>query len=577
MKLVDSRRLTGPNLLLGGPGAVLELELDGEDPDRVIDAWSSSATQILKEVGWAEAALAHRLHRGGLTLAFSAPIDTLYAATEVNEWALAAAEADLAGKEPGDLAGDAARLRAEIQAEMNSKHRAILQAAADHGVACLSDDDHISVGLGTGSTTWPVQGLPTVEQIDWQNVHDIPVALVTGTNGKSTTVRLLASIVAAAGKSAGLCSTDWIRVGDEIVDKGDYSGPGGARQVLRHKGVEVALLETARGGMLRRGLAIHKADVGLVTNIAEDHLGESGIYDLEELAQAKLIVHQAARRLVLNADDPVLSRQGLELTRPTTWFSWDADNPLVERHRAKGGLACRVVGPQIVFDKGLDTKPVLGVDSIPITLRGAARHNVANALAAVGVAMALDLPMEAIRTGLRTFESSPQENPGRLNLFQLEGATAIVDFAHNPHGVAALLEMAKALKPNRVLVTTGQAGDRDDESIRNLATSIARARPDRVIVKELEDYLRGREPGEVPALIIDQLQKAGLPANAIDRADSEMDAIHKSLTWTEDGDLLLLIIHSRRSGIVSYMENLQQRGWKPGEPVPGLQLDTGEN
>lgn len=568
MKIADSRRLTGPSLLLGGPGAVLELELEGESPAEVVEIWSKRVTQILEAVGWADATLAHRLHRGGLTLAFSAPIDALYAATEVNEWALAAAQADLAGSEAGDLKEAANRLRAKIQAEINPRHRAILQAAAEHGVTCLSDDDYISVGLGTGSITWPVQELPTPEQIDWQAVHDIPVALVTGTNGKSTTVRLLASIVAAAGKSAGLCSTDWIRVGDEVVDQGDYSGPGGARQVLRHKGVEIALLETARGGMLRRGLAIQRAEVGLVTNIAEDHLGESGIYDLEELAQAKLIVHQAARRLVLNADDPVLSRRGPELSRPTTWFSWDADNPLVERHRAMGGLACREVGPQIVFDQGPDTKPVLGIDSIPITLRGAARHNVANALAAVGVAMALDLPMEAIRTGLRAFESSPQENPGRLNLFELAGATAIVDFAHNPHGVAALLEMAKTMKPKRVLVTTGQAGDRDDESIRSLADAIAQAQPDRVVVKELEDYLRGRQPGEVPAMIISQLQKSGLAASAIDRADSEMDAIRQSLTWAEDGDLLLLITHSRRSGVVSYMERLQQMGWKPGDQVP---------
>jgi UDP-N-acetylmuramyl tripeptide synthase len=570
MKLADSRRLTGPNLLFGGPGAVIELELEGEDPNKLIEAWKTRATQILAAVGWPESQLAYRVHRGGITLAFSAPVDALYAATEVNEWALEAAAADLGEEEPGDLEEASVRLRAEIQSESNPRHRAILQAAAEHRVACLSDDDHVSVGLGTGSITWPVQDLPSPGDIDWSRVHDIPVALVTGTNGKSTTVRLLASMVAAAAQSAGLCSTDWIRVGDETVDTGDYSGPGGARQVLRHPGVEIALLETARGGMLRRGLAVQTADVGLITNIAEDHLGESGIYDLEELAQAKLIVHQAAQRLVLNADDPVLSLKGRELNRPTTWFSWDADNPLVEKHRAKGGLACRVVGPQIVFDWGPDTKAVLAVDSIPIALGGAARHNVANALAAVSVAMALDLPIEAIRTGLRTFESNPQENPGRLNLFELGGVTAIVDFAHNPHGVAALLEMATAMNPKRVLITTGQAGDRDDASLKSLSTTIAKARPDRIIVKELDDYLRGREPGEVSAIIIDQLQRAGLPEESIVRSDSEMSAIRQALSWAEAGDLLLLITHSKRSGVVSFMEHLQAKRWTPGSAVPGL-------
>ncbi len=569
MKLVDSRRLTGPNLLLQGPGAVLEVELEGAEPDSLIEAWRTQAATILEAVGWGGAELAQRSHRGGVTLAFPAPIDALYAATEVNEWALAAAQASLAGEDTENIEEAAARLRAEIAAERNPLQIDLIEAAAGHDVTCLSDDDHISVGLGKGSITWPAGQLPSPEEVDWQRVHDIPIALITGTNGKSTTVRLLASMVEAAGVVAGLCSTDWIRVGKETVDRGDYSGPGGARQVLRHPGVEIALLETARGGMLRRGLAVQQADVALVTNIAEDHLGESGIWDLEELAQAKLIVHKAARHLVLNADDPVLSRQGLELDRPTTWFSLQADNPIVERHRAKGRKSCRLLGPQIVFDDGPDTKPVISVGSVPMTLGGAARHNVANALAAVGVGMALDLPMEAIRTGLRTFDSSPQENPGRLNLFELGGATAIVDFAHNPHGVAALLEMAAAMRPKRVLVTTGQAGDRDDVSIRSLARAIAEARPDQVIVKELEDYLRGRQKGEVPAMIIEELQLGGVPAAGIERAGSEMDAIRRALAWARQGDLLLLITHSKRSGVVSYLERLQSSGWSPGDPVPG--------
>jgi UDP-N-acetylmuramyl tripeptide synthase len=307
-----------------------------------------------------------------------------------------------------------------------------------------------------------------------------------------------------------------------------------------------------------------------VTNIAEDHLGESGIYDLEDLAQAKLIVHKAAKHLVLNADDPVLSRHGLALKNSKTWFSLEADNDIVERHRANGGRACRLLGPQIVFDEGPDTKPVVAVDSIPMTLRGAARHNVSNALAAVGVAAALGLPMEAIRTGLRTFESNPQENPGRLNVFEINGVTAIVDFAHNPQGIAAMLDMVKAMPARRRLVTTGQAGDRDDASIRKLATVIAQAHPDRIIVKELEDYRRGREEGEVPALITEQLVSSGVPLEAIDQAISELDAVRKAVAWAENGDLLLLITHSKRSGVVSFLESLQSRGWSPGDRVPGL-------
>ena len=570
MKLADSRRLTGPNLLLAGPGAVIDVELEGEDPSRLVEVWEEQARRILAEVGWPESALAHRSHPGGLTLALTAPVDALYAATEVNEWALAAARAELEGTEPSDLAEAGVRLRAEIDTERNAQLMALMAAAAEHGVSCLSDDDHVSVGLGTGSMTWPAREVPAPDQIDWQRVHDVPVALVTGTNGKSTTVRLLTSIVAAAGRVAGSCSTDWIRVGDEMVEKGDYSGPGGARQVLRHPGVEIAVLETARGGMLRRGLAVQRADVAVVTNIAEDHLAESGIYDLDDLARAKLIVHQAAKRLVLNADDPLLARHGLELGLPITWFTLQADNELVQRHRAKGGLAGRLLGPQIVFDRGPDTQPVISVESIPLALGGAARHNVANALGAVGVAVALGLSMEAIRSGLASFRSDPQDNPGRLNIFELDRVTAIVDFAHNPHGIKALLEMAAAMPARRRLVTTGQAGDRDDESIRQLASTIADARPERVIVKELTEYLRGRQEGEVATMIVDHLLEGGLPPETVGRAESEMDAIRQALAWAREGDLLLLLTHSQRSGVISYLEALQSKGWSPGDPVPGM-------
>lgn len=570
MKIADSRRLTGPNLLLGGPGAVIEVELEGEDPDLVVEAWRSQARRILEAVGWPSSELAHRSHPGGLTLAFTAPVDALYAATEVNEWALDAARCKLESREPSDLAESADRLRTEIDSERNAPLVVVMAAAAEHGVSSLSDDDQVSVGLGSGSMTWPAREVPAPDEIDWQKVHDIPLALITGTNGKSTTVRLLTSMVAAAGKSAGSCSTDWIRVGDEMVDKGDYSGPGGARQVLRHPRVEIAVLETARGGMLRRGLAVRRADVALVTNIAEDHLGESGVYDLDDLAKAKLIVHQAAERLVLNADDPLLSRHGLELGLPTTWFTLEADNDLVQKHRAKGGLACRLLGPQIVFDRGLDTQPVISVESIPLTLGGAARHNVANALAAVGVAVALGLSMEAIRTGLASFRSDPHDNPGRLNVFELDRVTAIVDFAHNPHGIKALLEMAAAMPARRRLVTTGQAGDRDDDSIRQLASTIAEARPERVIVKELTEYLRGRPEGQVASMIVDHLLEGGFPPEAIGRAGSEMDAIRQALAWAREGDLLLLFTHSQRSGIISYLEALQSKGWSPGDPVPGM-------
>jgi UDP-N-acetylmuramyl tripeptide synthase len=572
MKLLDSRRLTGPNLLLDGAGAVIDVDPEDENPDLIVERWQHHLGRLLEALDWSGAELAFRRHRGGLTMAFAAPVDALYAATEVNEWALSAAEAELEGSRIPKMESAAVRLRLEIERERSPALMALREASAARNLCFLSDDDEVSVGLGTGGQTWRVDSLPDPSQIDWGQLHDVPVALVTGTNGKTTTVRLLAAIVEAAGLTAGLSSTDWIRVGTEIIDTGDYSGPGGGRQVLRDTRVEVAVLETARGGILRRGLAVERADVALVTNIAADHLGESGVYDLDELARAKLVVHKAAERLVLNADDAMLVKYGGGLDRPVTWCSQDADNEVMVRHRADGGHACWIKDGALYFDDGANTTRVTGLDTIPIALGGAARHNVANAMGATGVALALGLGVEAIRTGLEKFRSTPEENPGRLNLFELGDATVVVDFAHNPHGMEALLGMAAAMPARRRLVTTGQAGDRDDDSILQLARTIAAAKPDRVVVKELTEYLRGRAEGEVATMIVQELERAGLAPEAIDRADSEMSSVRQALAWCEPGDLLLLITHSKRSGVVSYLSRLVEKGWLPGQPIPGQSL-----
>ncbi len=249
MKLLDSRRLTGPNLLLPQAGAVLEVSLEPGEAEAAVDAWRKQVGHLLVAVGWPDEEIAVRRYSGGASLAISAPIDSLYAATEVNEQAWAAAEAALTGSPALDLEAEAIRLRAEIAEEANPALLALLDAAAAHQVAFLWDDDEVSVGLGTGSLTWPAGALPAPGEVDWEAVHDVPVLMVTGTNGKTTTVRLLAAIAAAAGLVPGITSTDRIEIGGEVVDLGDYSGPGGARTLLRDRRVEIGILETARGGI----------------------------------------------------------------------------------------------------------------------------------------------------------------------------------------------------------------------------------------------------------------------------------------------------------------------------------------
>src|SRR5436305_3387256 len=313
MELLDSRRLTGPNLLSPCEGAVLDVALTPAEADAVVAAWRQAARALLDAVGWGGEEIAVRRFPGGASLFLSAPLDALYAATEANETAWEAARAAVSGgtgaPDP-DLAATVERLRAAVAAERNPALLALGDAAATRGVAFLADGEQVSVGLGSGSLAWPVAELPRPEEVPWESVHDVPVVLVTGTNGKTTTVRLLAAMARAAGIAAGSTSTDRIEVAGEEVTRGDYSGPGGARALLRDRRVELAVLETARGGMLRRGLAVRRADAAAVTNVAADHLGEFGVHDLAALADAKLVVARApgpAAPPGRNADDPLLA------------------------------------------------------------------------------------------------------------------------------------------------------------------------------------------------------------------------------------------------------------------------------
>ena len=555
MEVRDSRRLTGPNIVSSGPAAILDITLEeGADPAAAAAAWRRHAQGVLAAVGWPRAELRERVFPGGMSLAFEAPIDALYAATEVNEWAWQAAVLELAGEPVPDLEAAAEQLRATIAAESNPALLALQAAAAEHEVAFLWDDDFVSVGLGVGSRTWPAAQVPAPSEVDWQRVHDVPVAQVTGTNGKTTTVRLLGAMIRAAGLVPGISSTDWIAAGDQVLDRGDYSGPGGARQVLRDRRVECAVLETARGGMLRRGLAIERTDVAVVTNVAEDHLGEFGVHDLDALAECKFVVARAAQRLVLNADDPTVRRRGVALGHPVTWFSLDPEDDLIVAHLATGGSACVLERGRLVLCQGATKVPMAEVAEVPIALGGASRYNIANALAAIGLAAALGLKARAIGEGLRGFVSTPVTNPGRLNEFAIGGARFILDFAHNPHGVEALLEMAAALPAKRRLVTIGQAGDRDDDSILKLAAATWKARPDRILIKEMTDYLRGREPGEIPRLIEQELRRLGAGDEVLAHTDSEAETAQAAIDWAEPGDLVMLVVHSHRDEVTALLE-----------------------
>lgn len=554
MEFLDARRLTGPNLLANGPGATIDIRCTAEDAPRVADCYEKHLRKLIKAVGWPQPELVRHPLAGGVSLFFPAPIDVLYSASAVSEWAWALVDAELNGADAPDFSERLRETGEAISEEANPRLLELESAAAANKVSFLWDDEQASLGYGKHTAVWPVRELPDTMSIDWKLHGDIPVALVTGTNGKTTTVRLAAHIIRGGGQSVGLSSTAWISVNDDIVDRGDWSGPGGARAVLRHPGVDVAILETARGGLLRRGLGVERADVALITNVAEDHLGDFGSQSLDELLDIKWIVSRAVEQsgtLVLNADDPKLVARAESYPGRIDWFSLRGPGSLVENHVQEGGRAFVLSGDELLMIDGARQELICRIGDVPVALKGAARHNIANALAAAALSCRIGATIEQLRAGLTSMQ--PQDNPGRCNLYEVNGFKVLVDFAHNPHAMQALFDMARALPAQRRILCFGQAGDRTDKQIRELARSAWAIGLDRVIISELEDYARGRKNGEVYAILREELIDCGARANQIRHYQDESDSFDEALTWAKPGDLVILLA---LSGKVSIAEKL---------------------
>ncbi len=568
--LHDIRRLTGANFLMPCTGAAAEAPLDDSTKGVAMALWRNETRALLDAVGWAEERIAMRAFDGGATLQISAPTDALYAATEIVEAGWNAAHARLTGSTPPERATIAASLKDKIAAEHNPAEVALADAAKDHGVTYLGHDGKVSVGLGQGAQVWKGE-VPDVADVNWNSIHDVPVAMVTGTNGKSTTVRLAAAIGAAAGRCVGLSSSDWVRVGGEILDEGDYSGPAGARLAVRDPRVDLAIIETARGGLMRRGLPVPRADACLITNIAADHLGTYGITDVPALADAKFQLADAIRpggRLILNGDDPELVARSARFGGDITWYGLDLDPAALQVWIDGGGHAAFVADGQMMLAREGQQIAVLPVADFKPGMGGAARFNISNALGAIGLADALGLPVEAMAEGLALFSNSPDENPGRGNFIDVGGATLLLDFAHNPHGILALAEAVGGIPAKRRLFLAGQAGDRSDEDTREMTRAIWTAKPDMIVIKELPKKLRGRQMGELPTVIADELTRLGASPGAMTVENTEFDAVTTALAWAKPGDFLVLLLHEDRKPTMELIERLQTAGWKAGDPLP---------
>ncbi len=373
----------------------------------------------------------------------------------------------------------------------------------------------------------------------------VPIAAVTGTNGKTTTSRMLAHICKMGGMTPGFTTTDGVYIDGQRTVEGDMTGPVATRTVLSDPSIDIAVLEIARGGLLRAGMGTRYVNVGAVLNVRSDHLGMKGIDTLEDLAEVKRTVVEVARdAAVLNADDPLcLKMAAYTESKHLCYVTMDPSHALVREHIRAGGRAVSlesgVNGQMItIYDKGAHI-PLVWTHLIPATIEGRAMHNVSNAMFAAAMAFSLGIKLETIRQGLRTFDTTFFQAPGRTNVYNEHPFKVILDYGHNAHAVEAMADLATRLDvTGRRIVVVAGPGDRRDEDIRDIARAVA-GRFDFYICRR-DDALRGRDGDEVPRMIADTLRAAGVPEERIAIVPEEQHAVAAALRMARAGDLLLV-------------------------------------
>ncbi|MBD2306655.1 cyanophycin synthetase [Chroococcidiopsis sp. FACHB-1243] len=372
----------------------------------------------------------------------------------------------------------------------------------------------------------------------------IPIIALTGTNGKTTTTRLTAHLIKQSGKVVGYTTTDGTYIGDYLVEPGDNTGPQSAQLILQDPTVEVAVLESARGGILRSGLAFDASDIGVVLNVAADHLGIGDIDTLEQMAHLKSVVAEAVQPngyAVLNADDPLTSQMRDRVKSKLAWFSMSPDNPLVREHTQQGGLAAVYENGYLSILQGDWTLRIERAENVPLTMGGRAPFMIANALAASLAAYAYGVQIEQIRIGLNSFRASSSQTPGRMNLFNLGEYHALVDYAHNPHSYEALGGFIRNWTAGERIGVIGGPGDRRDEDFIMLGRLSAEIF-DRIIIKEDDDN-RGRPRGDAAELI----SKGIMQVKSDCRYEIVLDettAINTGLDTASNGSLVAILPES---------------------------------
>ncbi|MBC8063110.1 MAG: cyanophycin synthetase [Clostridiaceae bacterium] len=394
-----------------------------------------------------------------------------------------------------------------------------------------------------------------VDKLFKDTPKSIPLVAVTGTNGKTTTTRLIGHILSIAGYNVGMTTTSGIYIGGKCIFEGDTTGPKSALAVLANKDIDAAVLETARGGIIREGLAYDLADIGVITNITGDHLGIDGIKTLEELAKVKALVGEAVKEegyVVINGDDnmsiSILSR----LKSKLIIFSNNKENEIMKINIKKGGYGIYVDQGNIIIQKGTDLKKLMEIDSIGISMKGILKYNVENAMAACAAAVGLGINYDIISQGLRSFYCNQDQNPGRFNIYFVNDIMVVLDYGHNIEGYKCVLDALKHIEHKKLIGVIGVPGDRLDSDILEVG-KCAGENFDYIFIKEDEDR-RGRSIGEVAGLLEKGILKSKFLNMNMEKVLEEAEAFKTALDFAEYGDIVI-VFFEKSEPLVDIMKN----------------------
>lgn len=554
-KLADGRstRLFGANIFFDNSGAVIDVPAI-ENQDQIVQIWLNEVNRILPNLGWEPNYLTgYKKYSRGIRFAISAPFDLLWAATDLLEYLWSCVRHTYELGVDINLDDAMSTMQPIIERHTNLEYREVYLKAKSLKLNVFEDGKRVTIGSGKFSYTVERNKL-SFAHIPWDAIREIPTVMVTGTNGKTTTVRLTRFIAKQSGAVVGYCSSDWIMIGDEVVETGDLSGPSGNQGVMMHPAVEIAVLEVARGGLLRRGILTNFIQGATVTNISEDHLGEDGVDTVEELAQAKALVYKALDSngyAIINLDDELIRENSKNLIGNKIYITKDINNPNYIAYLKDASWICYIKDNAFYWREKNQDQLIATFADTPITVNGYAMHNIENAMHAIALSYSLGYGIDHIGKSLQQYENTAENNQGRANVFDYNGGKIVVDFAHNVAGLDAMMHLSKQyIKPGgRFGILFGNTGNRV-YLLDKMTEIIAKNSLDIIVIKEMTSYLRGTEPGELVKQANHLLVNKGIDSKKIHLVDNEFMALDIALDFVKSGDVFLFIAHEAISEII---------------------------